>query len=101
MMRIDTYNSGIGDMAKVTKNVKFEDAMHRLDTIVEAMESGEIGIEESITRYEEAMQLAAHCREILDKSEQRIKKIQIDAAGKPKVEPFEPPPAPDDEPEDD
>jgi exodeoxyribonuclease VII small subunit len=87
-------------MAKVTKNLKFEDAMQRLDKIVEAMESGEIGIEESIGRYEEAMQLAAHCREILDRSEQRIKKIQLDAAGKPTVEPFEPPPASDDEQDD-
>ena len=81
-------------MSKTPKNLKFEQAMQRLDAIVEAMESGEIGIEESIARYEEAMNLATHCRKILDESEQRIKKIQIDAAGKPKAEPFQrPPPA--------
>jgi len=78
-------------MSKTPKNLKFEQAMHRLDTIVEAMESGEIGIEESISKYEEAMELAAHCRRILDESEQRIKKIQLDAAGNLQTEPFEPP----------
>jgi exodeoxyribonuclease VII small subunit len=86
-------------MAKTPKNLKFEQAMERLDAIVEAMESGEIGIEESIAKYEEAMQLAAHCRRILDESEQRIKKIQVDAAGQLRTEPFEPPAAPADEDE--
>lgn len=81
-------------MSKTPKNLKFEQAMQRLDAIVEAMESGEIGIEESISKYEEAMKLAAHCRKILDESEQRIKQIQLDAAGEPQAEPFEPPAAP-------
>ena len=86
-------------MAKTPKNLKFEQAMERLDAIVEAMESGEIGIEESISKYEEAMQLAAHCRRILDESEQRIKKIQIDSAGQLQTEPFEPPTGPANEDE--
>ncbi len=63
------------------KNLKFEDALERLDAIVRAMESGEIGIEESIARYEEAMALKAHCQRILDAAELRIRKIQVDAAG--------------------
>jgi len=78
-------------MSKTPRNLKFEQAMQRLDAIVEAMESGEIGIEESISKYEEAMQLAAHCRRILDQAEQRIRQIQLDAAGEPKTVPFEPP----------
>lgn len=82
-------------MGKSGKKLKFEEAMARLDTIVEAMESGEIGIEESIARYEEAMALAAHCRRVLDEAEQRIQKIQADAAGEPELTPFEPPAAED------
>ena len=90
-------------MSKPTKRLKFEDAMQRLDAIVQAMESGEIGVEESIDKYEEAMALAAHCRQVLDQAELRIKKIQLDAAGQPQVVAFEPPadtPEPGDEPED-
>jgi len=77
-------------MSKPAKRLKFEEAMQRLDAIVEAMESGQIGVEESIAKYEEAMGLAAHCRQILDQAEQRIQKIQLDAAGQPQVTPFEP-----------
>ncbi len=76
-------------MGKSAKPLKFEDAMRRLDEIVRAMETGEIGVEESIAQYEEAMRLAAHCRQILDQAEQRIQKIQLDAAGRPQITPFE------------
>ncbi len=81
-------------MGKSPKTLKFEEAMQRLDTIVAAMESGEIGIEDSLAKYEEAMQLAARCREVLDQAEQRIQKIQLDAAGQVQAVPFEPEPAP-------
>ena len=64
--------------------------MRRLDAIVEAMESGQTGIEESIAQYEEATQLAARCRQILDQAEQRISKIQLDTEGKPQATPFSP-----------
>ncbi len=78
-------------MSKPTKRLKFEEAMQRLDEIVAAMESGQIGVEESIAKYEEAMALAAHCRRILEEAEQRIQKIQLDASGKPQLTPFEAP----------
>ena len=78
-------------MSKTPKRLKFEQAMERLSRIVEAMESGEIGIEDSIARYEEAMELAAHCRGILDQAEQRIRKIQLDSDGRPVCMPFETP----------
>jgi exodeoxyribonuclease VII small subunit len=81
-------------MARAIKQLKFEEAMRRLDEIVAAMESGQIGIEESLACYEEAMQLAARCREVLDQAELRIQKIQLDAAGRPTAVPFEPEPAP-------
>jgi len=84
-------------MAKSRKPPKFETAMQRLDAIVAAMESGEIGIEESIAKYEEAMGLAAHCRKILDEAEQRIQKIQLDTGGEPKVTPLESPAAGEDD----
>lgn len=84
-------------MAKSIKKLKFEAAMERLDEIVAAMESGEVGIEDSIAQYEEAMQLAGHCRKILSTVEQRIKKIQFDHAGEPQAEPFSDPDAEDDE----
>lgn len=65
-------------MPKVPKRMKFEQAMARLDEIVEAMASGEIGLEDSVASYEEAAELLAHCRQVLSGVEQRIAQIQID-----------------------
>ncbi len=76
-------------MSKARKRPNFEEAMKRLDAIVNAMESGEIGIEDSIARYEEAMKLAAQCRTILQEAEQRIQKIQLDADAAPRAVPFD------------
>ena len=76
-------------MSKIPRNLRFEDAMKRLDAIVDAMETGQIGIEDAIEKYEEAMALKAHCQAILDQAEQRIKKIQFDASGAAAVSPFE------------
>ena len=61
--------------------------MARLDALVAAMESGEIGLEESLASYEEATQLAARCRQILDETELRIQKIQVEA-GRIRTAPF-------------
>jgi len=82
-------------MARPVKNLKFEEAMQRLEAIVAAMESGQIGIEESLAKYEEAMELAAHCRQILDRAEQRIQKVQLEAGGQARTVPFEPEPPPE------
>jgi exodeoxyribonuclease VII small subunit len=89
-------STGIAAMSKSTRKLKFETAMERLDQIVEAMESGELGIEESIAKFEEAIELRDHCRQILDQVEQRVQKILDAGDGKPKAAPLQP--APDEPP---
>lgn len=79
-------------MSKTGRKLSFEEAMRQLDEIVSAMESGQIGIEESISRYEEAMRLAAQCRKILDEAELRIRRIQADASGEIRESPLDAPP---------
>ena len=56
----------------------FEQAMEKLEGIVERIESGQIGLAESITEYEQGVKLIKQCRTILDAAE---KKIQILARG--------------------
>lgn len=65
-------------MAKATQpKMSFEDALSRLDAIVEALEAGEISIEQSLKLYEEGTKLAAGCSKILNTAEQKI--IQLSA----------------------
>lgn len=67
----------------------FEQAMSRLEEIVEKMESGDLALEELIVRYEEGMQLVKVCQERLASAEERIEMITRNSAGKPVVKEFE------------
>lgn len=68
------------------KKPKFEDALKQLEAITVQIERGEIGLEESIARYQEGMKLVARCRSILTKAEQRIQKLIPTPSGELKAE---------------
>ena len=70
--------------------LNFEDAMNRLEKIVEQMESGKLPLEDLIVRYEEGMNLVKICQERLANAEQKIEIIARNSAGKPVVKGFEP-----------
>lgn len=57
----------------------YEEAVDRLEAIVERIESGEIGLEESIAAYEQGVALLKRCREILGRAEQRITELDASA----------------------
>lgn len=67
---------GAGDGAD--GGLTFEQAVERLESLIERIESGEAGLEASIAAYEEGAGLIRRCRAILDRAEQRIS--EIDAA---------------------
>jgi exodeoxyribonuclease VII small subunit len=54
------------------KKLTFEQSVAQLEAIVQAIESGQIGLEESLAKYEQGMKLVGHCRGILDRAEKRI-----------------------------
>ncbi|GMU37946.1 MAG: exodeoxyribonuclease VII small subunit [Phycisphaerae bacterium] len=66
----------------------FEEALQRLEAIAEQIERGQIGLEESIARYEEGVQLIRHCRDVLARAELRVQQLQIDDQGKVESRPF-------------
>ena len=75
---------------KPAAEANFEQAMKRLEEIVEKMESGNIPLEDLIVRYEEGMKLVKICQERLTAAEHRIEIITRNSAGKPVVKEFEP-----------
>ncbi|RNC81694.1 MAG: exodeoxyribonuclease VII small subunit [Phycisphaera sp.] len=69
------------------KSVKasFEAQMEELEALIEQIEAGEIGLEESIKAYERGVDLIKSCRGVLGQAEQRVeelsKKLQDDSSG--------------------
>lgn len=66
-----------------------EAALARLEALVQEMESGELGLEDVIARFEEGSRLAKFCREKLEAAERRIEKIVKEAGVPVGVEPWE------------
>jgi len=66
-------------MAEAKKNdiakMSFEKAIKELGNIVGKIEQGETPLQDSLEQYEKGMALIKHCREILQKAEERIEKI--------------------------
>jgi exodeoxyribonuclease VII small subunit len=61
--------------------LSFEDALKRLEAIVQRLESGEASLEDSITLYTEGQGLKAHCDAKLRDATMRIDAIQQNDAG--------------------
>lgn len=58
----------------------FEEAVEELESIIERIESGEVGLEQAIEQYESGCVLIKRCRAILDRAERRIEELTADGA---------------------
>jgi exodeoxyribonuclease VII small subunit len=52
--------------------MRFSDALTELETIVSALESGELDLEDSLARYERGVALLRACQSRLAEAEQRV-----------------------------
>jgi len=57
------------------RGLSFEEALRKLEAIVQRMESETLSLEESLQLYEHGMLLARHCESLLDKAELRIEEL--------------------------
>lgn len=57
------------------QELKYEEAVRQLETIVEKLESNELGIDELTTELKKAQQLISLCKDKLTKTDAEIKKI--------------------------
>ena len=60
------------------KDNNFESNLKKLELIVDKLESGEVGLEESVKLYEEGMKIKKICDKKLKDIEMQIKKIKIE-----------------------
>ena len=57
---------------KEKKEPKFEEALKRLEQIVEELEGGELPLEESMKQYEEGVHLSKLCAKRLEEAKKKI-----------------------------
>ncbi|MFZ5861550.1 MAG: exodeoxyribonuclease VII small subunit [Nitrospirota bacterium] len=67
--------------------VKFEDALGRLETIVQTLERGDLSLDESLKAFEEGVKLSKNCLKLLDDAERRVEML-VGERGRKKTQPF-------------
>ncbi|MCH8569608.1 MAG: exodeoxyribonuclease VII small subunit [Balneolales bacterium] len=63
-------------MAKADKDMRFEEALSRLENIVQQLEQSELPLEESVKQFEEGLRLSRYCSKILETAELRVEQIK-------------------------
>lgn len=76
--------------AKAEPEETFEEALAELEAVVADLEGGELGLGDSLKRYEEGVARLRRCHAQLDAAERRIELLSgVDADGNPLTEPFD------------
>ncbi len=72
------------------EKIDFEEAMAELEEIVHTLEDGQIGLVESLARYEKGVGLLRQCYSTLDGAQRRIELLtSVDAEGRPVLAPVD------------
>jgi exodeoxyribonuclease VII small subunit len=61
----------------------FEDAYRALQSVVEQLQAGGLGLEASVALYEQGVALARRCEEIVDQAELRVLRVNPEAGAGP------------------
>jgi exodeoxyribonuclease VII small subunit len=67
---------------------KFEKDLEQLEGIVEALEQGELSLDESLKKFEEGIRLAKRCEKALTNAEKKIELLTKNAEGEVEAEPY-------------
>jgi exodeoxyribonuclease VII small subunit len=59
-------------MTKSKKPVDFEQALDQLENLVEAMEGGDLSLEDSLKAFEQGIKLSRECQTALSTAEQKV-----------------------------
>lgn len=74
-------------MTKKAKSFNFEEALGSLEALVEAMEQGDLSLEESLKAFEQGIRLTRECQQALEQAEQKVE-LLVKAGDLPQSEPF-------------
>ncbi len=70
-------------------DIKFEEALARLEQIVDTLEAGNLPLEDSLKAFEEGVVMARRCAKYLEEAEKRIELLTRDESGVLKTEPMD------------
>jgi exodeoxyribonuclease VII small subunit len=70
-----------GDNPEKAAEASYDALVARLEKVVEALEAGDLTLEQSVERFAEGVKLARDAGSRLDEAERRVEQLVKDAAG--------------------
>ena len=68
--------------------LKFEEALKKLEGIVGQLETGDLALEASLAKYEEGIRLVSLCQKKLEQAKKKVEMLVKTKDGKIRTEPF-------------
>lgn len=69
--------------------IRFEDALKKLEKIVEDLEKGDLSLDEALKKYQEGIELSRICGQRLDSAKKKIDILAKNKKGEPELKPLE------------
>ena len=69
--------------------IKFEEALKRLEEIVEELERGDLSLDDSLAKYEEGIRLSVICTRKLEAAKKKVELLVKTGEGKFDLKPFD------------
>ena len=85
---MSNHTKGAGQSGSA-KSLPFEEALQKLEGVVEAMEADDLPLETLLAKYEEGAKLVKICQEKLAEAEVKIQQLEKNAAGEMKLQPLD------------
>ena len=77
------------------KSEPFEDALKKLQAVVEKLERGDLPLEEAVESFTEGIRLVQFCHKKLEEAEKKVQVLMTDPEGGVSALPFEAESSPD------
>jgi len=72
------------------ESISFEAALEKLEQVVRQLEDGQLGLSDSLARYEEGVRHLKHCHQALATAERKIELLtSVDEVGNAETVPFD------------
>jgi len=86
--RLVAHTAKSAGAAGTAKAMPFDEALKKLESIVDAMETGDLPLESLLAQFEEGTHLIRICQKKLEEAELKIQQLEVTAAGETAVKPF-------------
>ena len=70
------------------EEITFEDALLKLEDVVNTLEKGSLSLDDSLARFEEGISLSRMCNKMLKEAKQKVEKL-VEHNGNIEAEPME------------